>query len=343
MSAFQRTVRVGFAAATLLGLGACGLGDSVPTGPQPADPNASGLEPNLGTTWVSNTWITRSQLPSARLGAAAAVVNGAIYLIGGLSSPYMPNLPSLSTVEEYFPEAQLVIWVKRAPLPEGRAYASGAGVINGKIYVPGGVSFSTSASKSLFVYNPGNNTWTKKADSPILTAWGASAVINGKLYVFTPRIYNTPPRLYRYDPSTNSWTKRADPPHDHRQPAAGVIDGKFYVAGGANPAAGKTQTGVLDVYDPGTNAWTTGKAMPTARYGAAATVLGGKLYVVGGRSNYTALGALEAYNPATNSWVQKASMPTPRYDLAAAKVNGALYALGGYGNTALRTNEAYKP
>jgi N-acetylneuraminic acid mutarotase len=346
MSELQRPARATVAAAILFGLGACDLGESGPTAPDPAGPTppqAAGPAPNLGTTWASNSWVTRSQLTSPRIGAVAAAVNGAIYLIGGQADTHLPGMPALRTVEKHNPDGQLLVWYKRAELPEGRAYTSGAAVINGKIYVPGGVSLYSSLTRSLFVYTPGTDTWATKANHPVPTAWGASAAINGKLFVFTPRYGDTGPRLYRYDPGSNTWTKRANPPHDHRQPASGVIDGKFYVVGGAAPAAGKTQTAVLDVYDPGTNTWTTKKAMPTARYGAAAQALGGKLYVVGGRSGSAALGALEVYNPATNTWAQKASMPTPRYDLAAAKVDGILYALGGYRYNTVATNEAYKP
>src|SRR5215207_11430102 len=45
----------------------------------------------------------------------------------------------------------------------------------------------------------------------------------------------------------------------------------------------------------------------------------------------------------TNSWATKAPIPTARWLPAAGMVKGLLYVAGGYGQTALRSVQAYNP
>jgi N-acetylneuraminic acid mutarotase len=318
---------------TLLGATGCD-GGSLPSESEsaaPAPPNCLAL-----VEAASNSWQTRPPMPTGRYGLVAASVNGIVYAIGGWFNG------ELRTVEAYHPATKtLVAWRPRAPLPAARTWPSGAAVINGKIYVPGGQNAGDAPTKSLFVYNPATDHWATKAAMPVASARGAAGAINGKLYVYTASYDGNSSFLHRYDPGTNTWTKRATPPHRNQLPAAGVIDGKFYLAGGVY--AGSV-VATLDVYDPATNTWTTRKSMPTPRGYAAGRGLNGKLYVVGGGSGGQPLGRVEAYDPATNTWTTKASMPTARWNLAATSANGILYALGGLGPAGGYTrNEAYTP
>jgi N-acetylneuraminic acid mutarotase len=315
----------------LLGLAGC-QGTSLPSEPQSAIP----AEPSPVIAELSSPWKAAPPMPTGRLQLVAATVNGIIYAIGG----YSPATGGpLRTVEAYDPAGStLVAWKPKAKLPGARVSSSGAAVINGKIYVAGGLNSSNVATKSLYVYNPASDSWATKAAMPVASAFGAAATINGKLYVFTPYYAGKGPFLHRYDPSTNTWSKRATPLHPHAWPAAGVIDGKLYVAGGYY---GGLATAELDVYDPGSNSWTTKKSMPAARGYMASRVLNGKLYALGGSNGGQPLAKVERYDPASDSWSTIASMPTARSHLAAAMSDGILYAVGGLG--APSANEYYTP
>ena len=76
----------------------------------------------------------------------------------------------------------LVPWTPRAPLPAARQLPNGAAVINGKIYVAGGLT-PLGPTRSLYVYNVASNSWTTKASMPIRSHGGAAAAIDGKLWV----------------------------------------------------------------------------------------------------------------------------------------------------------------
>jgi N-acetylneuraminic acid mutarotase len=342
------------AALVLLSLAgaACSEDLPLPTGADPGLPLTTVSGPELAVETVPNSWTRRTQMPTARVGLVAAKVNGIIYAIGG------GNAGALQKVEAYdFNTSTLVPWIPRAPLPAARQFPNGAAVINGKIYVAGGLTV-LGPTKSLYVYDVASNSWATKAPMPIRSHGGAAAAIDGKLWVLaTPAgeggFYTNPTRLFRYDPATDSWSEREPAPRPHHRAAVGVINGKIYVAGGMTntlrndvtyqydpePLAG------LDVYDPATNVWTSKRSIPTARWGAAAGVIDGKLYIAGGMGiDYSVLSAMEMYDPATNTWAARAKMLTPRAGTGAAVVGGMLHVLGGTSGPdtgALKTNEAY--
>jgi N-acetylneuraminic acid mutarotase len=324
------------------GLAAC-TGDSFPTQPDaPIGDEPGRAVPIDGglANYQPDSWSPKHAMPTARRGLVTATVNGVIYAIGGRSASEV----NLATVEAYLPGVlQLNPWRTKTAMPAPRAWASGAAVINGKIYVPGGLNADANATKTLYQYNPATDEWTKKADMPIASYGGTAVVLNGKLWVLTPAGSST--RLHRYDPSTNKWASRASGPAGHYYPVAGVIEGKIYVAG--TMKSDESPSHQVSVYDPASNSWSTGADMPEDQLGAGGRVVGGKLYLVGGfhTLNYGGVNYTTVYNPASDTWAEKAGMPKgPRGFLSVASANGILYALGGlYTPNVLSTNEAYSP
>jgi N-acetylneuraminic acid mutarotase len=55
---------------------------------------------------VSNTWVAKAPMPTARYAHAAAAVNNTIYAIGGVNNAY------LATVEAYTPATTLYVYTK---------------------------------------------------------------------------------------------------------------------------------------------------------------------------------------------------------------------------------------
>jgi N-acetylneuraminic acid mutarotase len=78
----------------------------------------------------SGMWTEKTSMPAPRWSLSTAVVNGKIYVIGGLTVN-----DALSTVEEYNPVTDT--WTKKADMPTPRGGLSTA-VVDGKIYAIGG-------------------------------------------------------------------------------------------------------------------------------------------------------------------------------------------------------------
>ena len=290
-----------------------------------------------------DSWLTLANMPANRTNMAVATVTNAagqsvVYTIGGLTPTGMPS----AKVTAY--NVATNTWTFRRPLPVPLAGTSGAGVINGKIYVSGGYSgwADNFPNNWLHMYDPATNTWSRKREIPSVKAgpepWaeseyafgnGVTGVIKGKLYVVSgcfvawePWGYfeECDPLFFRYNPATDRWVALPRPPFPGELTSGpsigGVIGGKFYVM----------VQGRFAVYDPATNQWTTRTPLGLPRPGAASAVLGGKLYVMGGRRFKAAREAWETlditivYDPATDAWTRRAPMPSPRTGIAASQV-----------------------
>jgi N-acetylneuraminic acid mutarotase len=322
---FRRLIAVGFLTMMAVSLG-CREDARSPTEPVSAAPANT---PESAVT--SNTWVARAALPNIeRWGLATAVVRNAggpsiLYAIGGKTAPGATS-GSLSKVQAY--NVATNTWTNKASLPVPLFWTNGAGVIDGKIYISGGLAAQDAFQEGLFVYDPAANTWTAKRNMPSTGYHGVTGVINGKLYVLTGcdqencNLPQLPMAFYRYNPVTDQWAtlpipSQPTPSSSHKGGVAGVIGGKLYVAGGQ----GNTR---LDVYDPVTNQWTVKASMPRVCGFAAGTALAGKLYVVGGNQlnpdgSVTSC-KTSVYDPATNAWTTKAAAPTVRAEAGASRV-----------------------
>jgi N-acetylneuraminic acid mutarotase len=269
-------------------------------------------------------WITQPDLEPGRYGLATAAVTNAVgqsvvYAIAG--SSVVDNSVS-RTVKAY--NVATKRWTWQAPLPIGLTASNGAGAINGKIYISGGLLNSRRARRDLYMYDRKTTAWTKKTYMPGPGYSGVTGVINGQLYVLTgcyghgicdPFVGWA---FYRYNPVTDRWTTLGTPNTGHREAMGGVIRGKFYVVGGSHSRQ-------LDVYDPATGKWTIKASMPEERHLAAAAVMGGKLYVIGGvrstpEGHEETVATTYAYDPARDIWTTEAPMPTPRDQISASRI-----------------------
>jgi N-acetylneuraminic acid mutarotase len=232
---------------------------------------------------------------------------------------------------------------------------NGAAVIGGKIYVSGGRDLDNNSPgsddgaprKTLYVYDPAADSWTRKADLPEESIGGVSGAIGGKLYVLNGESRH----FYRYDPASDTWTALPSCPGPHFRGVGAVINDRLYVAGGERFGVnGPIAIRTLHIYDPASNSWTTRAPMPKPVWSAAGARLLGQLYVIGGESNSVGRNYVQAYDPVANAWTMKAPLPTFRLALAAANVVlagqqriAAVGGVGGAGTRYLRSNDLYTP
>jgi N-acetylneuraminic acid mutarotase len=303
------------------------------------EPNAAPTSAGPDLAVVSNTWLTRRDMPLELLRQTAAVVPNAagqsiLYAIGGKKPDRHPNQEvPMGEVRAY--NVATNTWTSKQDMPAARYGMNGAGVIGGKIYVTGGFTNSEQRpSASVFVYNPASNTWTRKRDMPAAGGGGVTGVIGGKLYVVTISSYypDLVVNFFRYNPTADSWTKLPKP---SLYGGGGVINNKLYLFGGSR---------VL-VYDPITNHWTTKLSwsgclpnFPGAVDGPTVVMLS-RLYVFGtdyGCAPFSP--GIFIYDPVSNTWERKPLLTTfsywADYDLTAARVflNGKprVEVIGGY-------------
>ena len=225
------------------------------TGPQ------GGWEP-IDNAWVydpaTDQWRNLAPMPIKRGSAAANLVNGKVYVMGGATTAEGSKDVAISgattannLVRNDIYDIASNTWSVGAPmaLPRNHMFS---GTVNGKIYIIGG----------------------------------------RVAHAFVAASQNTDV-VEQYDPATNSWG-----PQLTKMPTArsgggwATYGGKIYVAGGevaTNSLVGAFRA--LEAFDPATNSWSILPSMPMPRHGVAGAMIGNKLHLVSGLITSAAAGA----------------------------------------------------
>jgi hypothetical protein len=321
-------------------LAACGGSDSL----APHTPTGS----RAAVTAAANSWLARADYPVNVYEAASAALTDSstgrttLYVIGGKPDRNLGAGNISSAVRAY--DLSINAWRSRASLPVRLKGSNGAVAIAGKIYVSGGVTrrfdsvvgvYHLQDLKSLYVYDPANDTWSRKRDMPITTVHGLSASYQGLLYAATSCLTVSycgeafdSGALFRYNPANNTWVLLTRTPHDPWGGAGGFIGSKFYLV---------DELGDLDIYDVPSRAWSTGPKRPHRECAATSATLRAKLYIVGCPAEFDLSGVwpMLVFDPANEAWSEAAPPPIPAegywWTLSRVVQNGAprLELIGG--------------
>jgi N-acetylneuraminic acid mutarotase len=262
----------------------------------------------LAQDLATGTW--RSNLPVRPFVGhhhAAEVINGKLYLFGGLGA-------GAGKVQIYDPATNAWTLGRDMPFAAG---SSASALIGGRVYVAGGILGSTTTNR-VARFDPVANTWTELAAMPQGRNHAASATDGTRLYVAGGRgagsgdgntVANGFNTLQVYDPATNTWRSSATagsglaplPQARGGMGKAVFFGGELYVMGGETQnGAGATSRNVysrVDIYNPSTNSWRLGTPMPTARHGIFPVLTGNRITVAGGgvQAGFSASSAVETY------------------------------------------------
>lgn len=244
------------------------------------------------------TWAMGPALPRAIHHANAAVVDGTIYVVGAMETIAFTAIPN---VWAWNPATETA-WTPRAAMPGGTQRGSAVtGVIDGKIYVAGGLRGG--AVNELSVYDPATNAWTGGLPAlPMTRDHGCGGVVNGKLYVIGGRqgaITSQSTTVYEFTPGAG-WAERAAMPTARGGTACAVVGSTIIVVGGeGNAAAASGVFPQVEVYDALANTWEPRAMMRTPRHGMGAAAIDGRMYVPGGatKQGFGAVATFEILTP----------------------------------------------
>lgn len=238
-------------------------------------------------------WSDGPQLPRPMHHANAAVTaDGTIFILGGMEA----NFASFPDVYAWKPATETA-WSPRASMPAGSQRGSAVtGVIDGRIYVAGGLR--NAAQTTLSAYVIADNTWeTTLPPLPEARDHGCGGVVGGKLYVVGGRdtgITATSNVVFEYT-AGGSWATKAAMPTGRGGTACGVTTDRIVVVGGeGNTAASSGVFPQAELFDVAGNQWSTLPEMKTPRHGTGGAVWNGVLYVPGGATKQ-AFGAVDTH------------------------------------------------
>lgn len=151
-----------------------------------------------------NVMAAKTQTPVSWYNGAGTVVNGKIYLLGGLLLKDQPDYNT--TVHVYDPQANS--WSTAGNLPYVAEHPS-ATVIGNTIYLVGGTNDGISSLTTAYkgVVTGSTITWTAIADHPLGVQGAGAGALNGKVYIAGGRNAQDPSdAMYKYDPAKNQWS-----------------------------------------------------------------------------------------------------------------------------------------
>jgi len=203
---------------------------------------------------------------------------GALIVLGGLVAG---SASATRKVIAFDPATST--WTSLAALPVGLG-AAVAQAIGDDLYVAGGLD-GTSSHAELWVMRAGSNAWSPAAAMSSARHGAASAVIDGRLFVFGGTVEGGAALAIAevYDPRSNEWTALAPLPAPVSFAAAAAARGRAVVlAAETGAAAGNSAAAPVWSYDVGADAWSVLPSGPRPRSGAAAAWRGDAVYVLGG-------------------------------------------------------------
>ena len=125
---------------------------------------------------ATDTWSTKSPMPTPKDSIAVVAVGEIIYVIGG----FLNGTGRLTSVESY--DAATDTWTELAPLSLGKSYSAG-GLLGSTIVAAGGLTNSGSVTGDNEGYNPSTNAWKTLAPDPTARQADCAGVVSGQLVV----------------------------------------------------------------------------------------------------------------------------------------------------------------
>ncbi len=281
-------------------------------------------------TLIESGWEELPPLPIRRARMGITSDGKYIYAVGGITEEGLTNRLDVYNFKES-------TWQEKSPRPLALANVQ-AGIVNGKMLVPGGCDDSAYATTHL--YDPEDDIWTEVAPLPIPLCAYALTVYQDNAYLFggwDGMSYRAV--AYRYDPVLDSWLELPAPREARGFGAAAVLaEGIFYVGG----YDGRREWSTCELYLPDEERWMTCAPLLQPRGGLGLTAIGGRLQAIGGGwSHY--LGFNERYDPTNDKWeVIETPIVGEWRNMGTVAVDNALYTVGGYNGDYLYRTYRYE-
>lgn len=226
----------------------------------------------------------------------------------------------------------LPAWESCAPLPAPR-YSGAAVLLLGRIYYLGGSAAGGQKTRTVFVYNPQEDTWETGDSMPEARHRFGAVARDSSIYVFGGwgdggALLNSG---WRYDAGSRTWTAIETLPRPRASVFAAAdptVSGRIYCVGGWD---GARAYGDNFEFDPATGHWCERAPMPTPRCEGACVQYMYPAVCVGGTSDgSTLLTTVACYDDWSDTWYTWVPSPIARMGMAAVSASG-VGVLGGIG------------
>ncbi|MDP8237727.1 MAG: kelch repeat-containing protein [Candidatus Hatepunaea meridiana] len=275
-------------------------------------------------------WQETTPMHHCRIGHAAAVSEGRIFVFGGMQNE---RRQILSSVEVYIPgDGQRGDWREVASIPEP-LYKPAAVAFGRHIYLIGGLTTNYELNNRVYLYDSVEDSFRVVGRMPEPYLYGHAAVrVERRILVIGGMVdegdYHSEGKWLT--PGNMAWEDGPELINPRAHFGLTERNGDVYAIGGL--FFGPVNR--MEMLSSGR--WIARAPLPTARGGLGASFLNDTLIVTVGGITPRGIptNAVEGYNTQTDEWTRELpDMITPRRDFVLVELLGKLYAIGGRGNT----------
>ncbi|HTL06229.1 MAG TPA: kelch repeat-containing protein [Gemmatimonadales bacterium] len=284
-------------------------------------------------------WTSAAPLPKPRGHLGGAVLDGALYAIGGCVG-HDPNPVDVPWVHRYDPATDR--WTEVAPLPFPRSHFEPSVVVRaGRIVVLGGRSWprGLDALDDVTEYDPGTDRWLARPPLPEPRLSPIAVLLGDRILAGLGGRHTSNPDNHSLwlEQRDSAWLPGPILPVPLGEVSAGVVGNRLFLLG-----QGDAATLALDL---GSGRWDpvashAVRPAPGDHHGL--EVWNGRLYLLGGLGR--GQGVVQVYDPAADQWHNAAPMPFAAGSSATAVLGDYLYAAGGIvGDSTTRLAARFDP
>lgn len=287
-------------------------------------------------------WADSDPLPVRIQEIYPAVLDGRIYVAGGLEARNSPNVDAIS--DALFVSDPQAGWLRRAALPEPRHHPNLVGHA-GAIHAFGGFRAGETGSWTMLAnstrYDPASDRWTEMRPMPSPYGETCAVSLAGHIHIATGRMptgaangqwndHGDRGDHFVYDAGEDRWRDAAPNPTPRNSAAGVVLAGRLHIIGGRRVNAGNHAA--HEAYDPAEDRWHSRAPLPQAQGGLAAAVVDNRIYAFGGEW-FADGGGVYAncwiYDPDADAWSAGPDMVAPRHGLGGVAIGNQVFAIGG--------------
>jgi N-acetylneuraminic acid mutarotase len=256
----------------------------------------------------------------------------------GVIAAVHADKPAPAQSEKKSPAWPALKWKKAAPSPFARVEAPAA-VVGGKLFLFGGFTKTLDVSHELSVYDPKDDSWSKRKDMPTnpthlntasdgTTIWLAGGFKGKHPGPVTDEVW-------KYDVTADSWTAGPPLPEPRGGGGLAVVGRSLHYFGGYKPDRQTDSGDHWSLSLDGGKKWVREADMPDPRGHVSAAVLDGKIYALGGDHGHDKtqidVDSCHRFDPATKKWTAIASLPDARSHFESSTLihRGRILVLGG--------------
>jgi len=227
------------------------------------------------------TWSTARSAPESMDHAAAAALDGFVYVAGGSIENKVSN-----KFWRYDPIDDS--WATMPPLPVSR-YGATMQALDDKLYLIGGAATRGQDERSIEVFDPATAAWSLIENALTEDREGsASAVYGDRIALVGGRDSNerNVTACDLFDPQSRSWSICSSMHVGRSGFGLAAVDDRLFAIGGVNLLGGTT-TQTTEISGSWGRGWMDGHWLPAPRQGMSIAVIGHTVWVIGG-SNWDA-------------------------------------------------------